>query len=133
MPASAGLQTNLTTWLVVTGLAACWLLSVRLVPGWKQSGWPAVLKSLYGIVWLGFGLDIVLRFLMLSYNAVEWANGSSRLLAETAETVNRSLGYCGLYWTGVALAYWIAARRRGPGPLGIVRMFTVDRSGERRV
>ena len=126
MPGFAGLQTNFATWLIFAGTIAVWMISVRLASGWAEEGWPALLKSLYGFVWLGFGLDIVLRFSMLSYNAMEWANGSSRLLAETADTVNRSLGYCGLFWTAVALAYWIAARRRGPGPLGILRMFTVD-------
>jgi len=63
---------------------------------------------------------------MLSYNAVEWANGSSRLLSETVDTVNRSLAYCGLFWIMVAVAYRFAVRRRGAGPLAIVRMFTLD-------
>jgi hypothetical protein len=63
---------------------------------------------------------------MLSYNAVEWGNGSPRLVAQTVDTVNITLTYCGLFWLLLALAYWLAVRRKGAGPLGIARMFTVD-------
>ena len=126
MPGFAGLQTNFLTWLIVAGTTAGWALSVRLVPGWAREGWPSLLKSVYGIVWLDFGLDIVLRFLMLSYNAVEWGNGGPRLVALRVDTVNTTLAYCGLFWMLVALAYGIAVRRRGAGPLGTARMFTLD-------
>jgi hypothetical protein len=126
MPSFAGLQTNLLTWLIVAGMSACWMISVRLVPGWAREGWPSLLKSLYGIVWLDFGLDILLRFLMLSYNAVQWANNTPRLIALTVDTVNRTLVYCGLFWMLVVLAYAFAVRRKGAGPLGMARMFTLD-------
>ena len=126
MPSFAGLQTNLLTWLIMACTTACWAISVKLVPGWAREGWPSVLKSLYGIVWLDFGLDILLRFLMLSYNAVEWANNTLRLVAQTADTMNRTLAYCGLFWMLVALAYAFAVRRRGAGPLGMARVFTLD-------
>jgi hypothetical protein len=126
MPAFAGLQTNSYTWLILAGTMAVWMLSLRLVPGWASEGWPSVLKSLYGLAWLGFGLDIVLRFLMLSYNAVEWGNGTPRLMAQTAETVNGTLAYCGLFWFFVALAYGFAVRRRGAGPLIWTERFDLD-------
>ncbi len=125
MPGFAGLQTNLVTWLILAGMTACWVMSVRLVPGWVREGWPSLLKSLYGIVWLDFGLDILLRFLMLSYNAVEWGNGTPRLVAQTVDTVNATLAYCGLFWLMVALAYGFAVRRKGAGPLGMARVFTL--------
>jgi hypothetical protein len=126
MPGFAGLQTNLLTWLIVAGMAACWVISVRLVPGWAREGWPSLLKSVYGFVWLDFGLDILLRFLMLSYNAVEWGNGTPRLVAQTTETVNRTLAYCGLFWMLVTLAYAFAVRRKRAGPLSLSRVFTLD-------
>jgi hypothetical protein len=126
MPAFSGLQTNFATWIIATGMIAVWVLSVRLVPGWATEGWPSVLKSLYGFVWLDFGLDIVLRFLMLSYNAVEWGNGTPRLIALDAEIVNPTLLYCGLFWSLVAVAYRFAVRRKGAGPLAVTRGFTLD-------
>jgi len=126
MPPFAGLQTNFLTWLILVGTTAGWMISVRLVPGWAREGWPSVLKSLYGFFWLGFGLDILLRFLLLSYNAVEWGNYTLRLVAQTVDTVNTTLAYCGLFWMLVALAYAFAVRRRGAGPLGMAQMFTLD-------
>ena len=86
----------------------------------------SLLKSVYGIVWLDFGLDIVLRFSMLAYNAVEWGNGTPRLVAEPVTTVNTTLEYCGMFWLLVALAYMVAVRRRGPGVLGVARSFTPE-------
>jgi hypothetical protein len=126
MPGFAGLQTNLLTWLILAGMAFGWMISARLVPGWECEGWPSLLKSVYGFVWLDFGLDIVLRFLMLSYNAVGWGNGTPRLIAQTVDTVNTTLAYCGLFWVLVTLTYAFAVRRKGAGPLGMARMFTLD-------
>ena len=126
MPAFAGLQTNLATWFILAGFIAIWMVSIRLVPGWASEGWRSIPKSAYGFVWLGFAVDIVLRFLMLSYNAVEWGDGSPRLVSLSVDSVNTTLAYCGMFWALVALAYRFAVRRKGAGPLGIVRTFTLD-------
>ena len=124
MPGFAGIRTDFVTWLIMAGMTACWMLSVRLVPGWKQEGWPSLLKSVYGLVWLDFGLDIELRFAMLAYNAVEWGNGTPRLVALPLDVVNHALTYCTLFWILVASSYAVAVRRRGPGPLALTRAFT---------
>ena len=105
----------------MAAMTACWLLSVRLAPGWKEEGWPALLKSVYGLVWLDWGLDIELRFTMLAWNAVEWGNGSPRLIALPLDTVNSSLLYCAVFWLLLASAYALAVRRRGAGPLTLTR------------
>ncbi len=126
MPGFAGLRTDLNTWLLLAGVTACWLLSLRLVPGWLREGWPAVLKSVFGLVWLDFGLDIVLRFSMLAYNSVEWGNGTLRLMAQPVTVVNRTLAYCGLFWVLIALSYAFAVRRRTAGPFILARAFTPD-------
>jgi hypothetical protein len=126
MPGFAGLRTDILTWVIMAGMTACWMISVRLVPGWKRDGWTSLLKSVYGFVWLGFGLDIVLRFSMLAYNAVEWGNGTLRLVAQSVSTVNTALEYCGLFWLLIALAYAVAVRRHGAGPMGLVRTFTLE-------
>jgi hypothetical protein len=126
MPGYAGLQTNLLTWIILAGVAAVWAISVRIVPGWKQDGWPSLLKSLFGFAWLGFGVDIVLRFSMLAYNAVEWGNNSLRLVAQPPDTVNLALVYCGIYWLFVSVGFAALARRATAGPLGWTRVFTVE-------
>ena len=126
MPGFAGLRTDLHTWVIMAGMTACWMISIRLVPNWKRDGWTSLLKSVYGFVWLGFGADVVLRFTMLSYNAVEWGNGTLRLVAQPVDTVNTTLEYCALFWVLIALSYAVAVRRHGPGPLLLARVFTVD-------
>ena len=126
MGTSLGLQTDWTTWLLMAGLTLCWLGSLRLIPGWREDGWPSLLKSLYGFAWLGFGTDIVLRFTMLSYNAVEWGNGTFRLAVQPPAVVNRTLAYCGLYWLLVTLGFALAARRQSAGPLVPLGLLTTD-------
>src|ERR1035441_2619906 len=126
MPGFAGLRTDALTWVIMAGMTACWLLPVRLLPRWRRDRWTALLKSLYGFVWFAFGLDIVLRFSMLAYNAVEWGNGTLRLVAQPVDTVNTTLEYCALFWVLIALACAVAVRRRGAGPLGLARSFTPE-------
>lgn len=126
MGTSLGLQTNWTTWLLMAGLTLCWLGSLRLIPGWREDGWPSLLKSLYGYVWLGFGVDILLRFSMLSYNAVEWGNETLRLAVQPPAVINRTLAYCGLYWVLVTLGFALAARRHSAGPLTHLGLLTAD-------
>jgi hypothetical protein len=126
MPGFAGLRTDIQSWFLMAGMTAFWLVSVRLVPDWKRDGWPALLRSLYGLVWLDFGLDIVLRFSMLAYNAVEWGNGGLRLMALPVGTVNTTLTYCWMFWVLVVAAYAIAVRRRGTGPLAVARALTPE-------
>jgi hypothetical protein len=126
MPGYAGLQTNLFTWLIMAGMTGWWVISVGFVPGWEREGWSSLLRSVYGLVWLAFGLDILLRFLMLSYNAVEWGNNTPRLIVQTVDTVNSTLLYCGLFWLVVTVAYGLAVQRQGAGPLTLAREFTLD-------
>ncbi len=126
MPGFAGLRTDLNTWLLLAGVTICWLLSLYLVPGWRREGWTAILKSVFGLVWLDFGLDILLRFSMLAYNSVEWGNGTLRLMAQPVTTVNQTLAYCWLFWVLIALAYALAVRRRSAGALTLARTFTPD-------
>jgi len=40
--------------------------------------------------------------------------------------VNTTLAYCGLFWLMVTVAYGLAVRRKGAGPLGLAWEFTVD-------
>jgi hypothetical protein len=126
MGTSLGLQTNWTTWFLMAGLTLCWLGSLRLIPGWREEGWPSLLKSLYGFAWLGFGTDILLRFSMLSYNAVEWGNGTLRLAIQPPAVINKTLAYCGLYWIFVTLGFALAVRRRSAGPLAHLGLLTTD-------
>lgn len=126
MPGFAGLRTDVDTWVIAGALTIFWLLSLRVIPNWRSEGWLAIAKSLYGFVWLGFGLGILARFAMLSYNAVEWGNGTTRLIALPIYIINRVLLYCLVFWVLTTLAYAIAVRRTRPGLLAVGRAFTPD-------
>ncbi len=126
MPGFAGLRTDFRTWTLLAVMVACWLGSLRLVPGWRRDGWRSLLKSVYGFVWLSFGLDIVLRFTMLAYNAVEWGNNTLRLVAQPVQHVNAALFDCLLFWVLVSLAYAIAVRRHSAGPFALAQAFGPD-------
>ncbi len=102
----------------MAGMTACWMLSVRLVPDWRATDGPALLKSVYGFVWLDFGLDIVLRFLMLAYNAVEWGNGTRGWWRCRSIPLTRTLDYCGLFWMLVTLAYCVRGAPPRSGAAG---------------
>ena len=122
---SFGLDTNLTSWLITAALTAGWIISVRFTPGWAQEGWPSLLKSVYGFVWMDFGLDILLRFAMLSYNCVEWGNNTLRLAALSPSVINLSLACCSLFWAMLVLGFVLLVRRPSGGPLAVARAFDV--------
>jgi hypothetical protein len=116
MSSSIGLQTNGTTWLITISSCLLWMFSIRLVPRWEVDGWRSVLKSAYGFFWLSFGFDIFVRFLLLTHECVEWANGTLRLAVLPADTVNRTLSYCVLFWLLAAASYAAAGKTRSAGP-----------------
>ena len=60
---------------------------------------------MYGFVWMDFGLDILLRFAMLSYNCVEWGNNTLRLAALSPSVINLSLACCSLFWAMLVLGF----------------------------
>jgi hypothetical protein len=123
-----GLDTNLTSWLIMAALTIGWIISVRFTPGWAQEGWPSLLKSVYGFVWMDFGLDILLRFAMLSYNCVEWGNGTLRLAALTPSVINLSLACCSLFWVMLVLGFVLLVRRPSAWPLSMARTLDVPLS-----
>jgi len=126
MPGFAGLRIDVSTWIVAGAMTVCWMASVRVVPNFRREGWPALLKSVYGLVWLSFGLDIVLRFFMLAYNAVDWGNGTPRLVALPTDVVNQTLIYCAMFWALVTLGYGLSRRRRSAGPFTAARTLIPD-------
>jgi hypothetical protein len=65
---------------------------------------------------------------MLSYNAVEWGNGTMRLAALSTRVINLTLAYCGLYWMLVVLGFALARRRSTAGPFMVARSFDVQRA-----
>jgi hypothetical protein len=101
---SYGITYDSWTLALGLGLTVAWLLSARVLPG-AGTGWRAVPTSLYGWSWVGFGLAFVIRFWVLSVDAVTYGDFSERLIAVPASTINEALMLAGLYWITVAVAF----------------------------
>lgn len=71
-------------------LLAAWAFAFPLVIGRPRS-WGATAMSLVGLAWLGFGVDIVLRFFVLAYDSVTFGNMTSRLADRPPTLVNQTL------------------------------------------
>jgi hypothetical protein len=92
-----GLATTATTWYLLAGLAAFWLLTFPLlVRSWRQA--TDIVISLLGLAWLAFGVGILLRFVLLSYNAETFASPSLHLSELPSEAVDLALMTAGLFW-----------------------------------
>ncbi len=103
-------------WTPVLGLAmtALWLGSLFVLES-PRRGWRAVPLSLLGWSWIGFGLAFVVRFWVLSIDAVTYGDMSERLLVMPASVVNEALVLSALYWAAVVLAYrFVPAPRLNP-------------------
>jgi hypothetical protein len=101
---AAGLSADRWTLLLGLVMTALWLGSLFVLRTSRQ-GWRAVPGSLLGWSWVGFGLAFVVRFWVLSIDAVTYGDMSERLLAVPASVVDEALGLSALYWSAVVLAY----------------------------
>jgi hypothetical protein len=114
-----GLACTGTTWALVTLVALGWLAApaIALV---RRRGWRAMPTSLLGFVWLGFGIDFVVRFGLLAMDSVEFGNDTFRLADLAAATVDRALMLALLYWGCFVLGFATWGELRSPGALAAV-------------
>ena len=81
--------------------------------------------SLFGFVWVGFGVDYISRFAILAYDSVTYGNKSTRLATVAQSDVNQSLVLVVLFWAALSFGYLITVARKGPGPFAVL-----NRTGE---
>ena len=124
---SQGIESDGWTWVLAALLTACWLASVRLARQAGKTGWLAIPMSLFGWMWLGFGLSYVARFWVLSVDSVTYGNFTTRLTAIPAGVVNASLLMTLVFWVASCGMYLLAMRGRGANPLA--SLAHVDRQG----
>jgi hypothetical protein len=98
-----GLQTTWVTWTIALALGAGWVATLPLIVR-VRSGWAATFTSLAGLTWLAFGLGILFRFLILSYDSVAFGDRSTRLLERAPEIVDYTLINAGVYWASFVAA-----------------------------
>ena len=108
-----GLACSETTWGLVVLLILAWLgaPAIALI---RRQGWRAMPTSLLGFVWLGFGVDFVVRFGLLAVDSVEFGNDTFRLADLAATTVDRALALTLLYWGCLVLGFsaWLVVAPR---------------------
>ena len=101
---SYGITYDAWTLALGLGLTLAWLLSARVLPG-ARTGWRMVPTSLFGWSWVGFGLAFVVRFWVLSVDAITYGDLSERLIAVPASTIDEALMLAGLYWIAVTVGF----------------------------
>lgn len=115
-----GLACHPSTWALAAGLVVLWAVTLRLLVLRRGDGWPAIVTSLIGLFWVGFGVNIVLRFLVLAYDSYTFGNVTYRLADLPATTTDLALLLVGLYWLAATAGAAIGGRMRGTGPFGAV-------------
>src|SRR6266513_197310 len=128
-----GLDTNEATWLVFVIVALFWALSLRALTPIRSRGWRVIPTTLFGFAWLGFGLDILIRFLLLSVDSVDFGNYTLRLAVLPADTVNRCLMLSGLFWVCFLGGYMGLRRVPLPNPLQPLANITNHRASKAAV
>src|SRR6266853_780102 len=93
-----GLAANEATWPIFVIVALFCALTLGALTPIRSRGWRVIPTTLFGFTWLGFGLDILIRFLLLSVDSVDFGNSTFRLAVLPAVTVNRCLMLSGLFW-----------------------------------
>jgi hypothetical protein len=116
-----GLACTSGTWALVAALVVAWLAApaIALV---RRGGWRALPTSLLGCVWLGFGIDFVIRFFLLASDSVEFGNDTFRLAELASSTVDFALGMALLYWTALVAGFACWGSLRSPGPLAAIEV-----------
>jgi len=116
-----GLACSGMTWGLVVLLVVAWIGAPAIVLI-RRRGWRAMPTSLLGFVWLGFGVDFVLRFGLLAVDSVEFGNDTFRLADLAATTVDRALALTLLYWGCLVLGFTAWGELRSPGVLSAVEV-----------
>jgi hypothetical protein len=121
-----GLATTASSWYWVAGLAMFWILSFPLL---TRSGrkFTEVMMSLLGLSWMAFGFGILIRFILLTIDAEEFASPSLHLVEVAAEAVDLAMLTASLFWlTFVVGAVLVQVLLPLPRPL-----FTLMRQADR--
>ena len=105
-----GLNTTAITWLIYAVLVVSWAASLWICTPVRSEGWLSLPKSLFGFIWLGFFLEVVLRVLILSADSVDFGQHGIRLAILPPDTHNRSMLVLLLFWWCYVLGY-LAFRR----------------------
>ena len=123
---NAGLSTDQASWLLYGCVVVIWLLSSKLALRWHRDHWSSLLTSLFGLAWIGFGIDFIFRFLILSYDSVTFGNTTDRLMIRPVSIVNTTVLFSGIFWLFLSLGFAVGVRRKTAGPFKVVSRVSRD-------
>jgi len=121
-----GIATDLFSWLTLAGLIVFWVASLLVCTSVRTKGWVAVPTSLFGLAWLGFGLDMVLRFFIIRYDSVAFGNGSLRLAELSSAKINEALLLLNGFWILFSVAFFVVSRRNLSSPFNDLKVVTPE-------
>lgn len=99
--------------LIILWAASLWLAKdPRSQP---RFSWKSVLLSLFGVVWIGFGADFILRFLLLAYDPDYFQATTFPLTLLPPEVLSETFAYLALFWIFfclgfLGLAFWTTSK-----------------------
>jgi len=89
--------------LIILWAASLWLAKdPRSQP---RFSWKSVLLSLFGVVWIGFGADFILRFLLLAYDPDYFQATTFPLTLLPPEVLSETFFYLALFWIFFCLGF----------------------------
>jgi len=109
---TVGLATNDFTWLLFATVFMSWVAGLLICTPLRRMGWRSIFMSLYGLVWLAFGLELILRFPLLVRDILFFSNATLRLADIPPEIVNKSLLTLLLFWVCFSVSFRISNRRK---------------------
>ena len=86
----------------------------------SAAGWRAMPTSPLGFVWLGFGIDFVVRFALLAVDSVEFGNDTFRLADLGRRRRSSAARLALLYWGCFVLGFATWGELRTPGALAAI-------------
>jgi hypothetical protein len=113
------LEINQTVWLLFAGTVLLWGASVLLAVD-RSSGarltWRSIPLSIFGSVWLGFGIQFICRFLILAYDPILFRATRYPPWLLTSEVLSRTWLALGIFWGVFCLGYAWASNRMWKAP-----------------
>jgi hypothetical protein len=101
---------EITGWVaIILGLfIILWAASLWLAKDPRSQprlNWESVLLSLFGVVWIGFGADFILRFLLLAYDPDYFQITNFPLTMLPPEVLSEIFTYLALFWIFFCLGF----------------------------
>jgi hypothetical protein len=108
------LEINQTTWLLFALTALLWAASAFLATD-RASGdrltWRSIPLSIFGFVWLAFGIQFIFRFLLLAYDPILFRTTRFPPWMLTAGVLSRAWLALAIFWGLFCLSYAWASNR----------------------